>query len=215
MPNGISCAYFAARNHIYGKQEDNPFKEGIAGVQTARTIDAVAKTGVIKGPFAAPVSNFFNSAATIGKKIVYPLIICSGIYNTVKSDDKVKTGATNALGISTMYCFEVVAEKGLNKITNLLSKSDKFTNNKFAKIAWYVAKGMAFVAASLGGYNVGSKAAESFVDEYRETKFGVKNTPKTKIPTAVNMLSLKNTEKPAFPLEDGLKESQVFAEMHL
>lgn len=213
MPNGISCAYFAARNHIYGKQEDNPFKEGIAGVQTARVIDAVAKTGAIKGPFAAPVSNFFNGAATIGKKIVYPLIIGSGVYNTVKSDDKIRTGASNALGISTMYCFEVVAEKGLNAITNLLSKSDKFTNNKFSKVAWYVAKGLAFVAASLGGYNVGSKAAESFVDEFRKSKSSSENV--VEIPTAVDCENIKNTEKSAFPLEDGLKESQVFAEMQL
>ena len=215
MPNGISCAYFAARNHIYGKQEDNPFKEGIAGIQTARTIDAFTKTGVIKGPFAAPVSNFFNGVASIGKKIVYPLIIGSGVYNTVKSDDKVRTGASNALGISTMYCFEVVAENALNKITNVLSKSEKFTNNKFAKAAWYVAKGMTFVLASLGGYNVGSKAAESFVDEYRKTKSDVNNKLETKIQTAVNMESLESTEKPVFPLEDGLKESEVFAEMIL
>ena len=122
MPNGISCAYFAARNHIYGKKEDNPFKKGIAGIQTARTVDAVAKTGAIAGPFGAPITNFVNGIAKVGKKIVYPLIIGSGIYNTVKSDDKVKTGASNAFGISTMYGFEVVAEKCLNKITSLLSK---------------------------------------------------------------------------------------------
>ena len=213
MPNGISCAYFAARNHIYGKQEDNPFKEGIAGIQTARTIDAVAKTGAIKGPFAAPVSNFFNGAATIGKKIVYPLIIGSGIYNTIKSDDKVKTGTTNALGISTMYCFEVVAEKGLNKLTTLLSKSDKFTNNKFAKTAWYVAKGLAFVAASLGGYNVGSKAAETFIDEYRRTKSDVNSKSEVKTPSTVNNVTVYESQKTMFPLEDGLKESQIFAEM--
>ena len=48
MPNGISCAYFAARNHIYGQKEKNMFKEGIAGAQTARAIDTVAKTGFIK-----------------------------------------------------------------------------------------------------------------------------------------------------------------------
>lgn len=214
MPNGISCAYFAARNHIYGKQEDNPFKEGIAGIQTARTIDAFTKSGAIKGPFAAPVSNFFNGVASVGKKIVYPLIIGSGVYNTIKSDDKVKTGASNALGISSMYCFEVVAEKALNNITNVLSKSQKFTNNKFAKAAWYIAKGITFVLASLGGYNVGSKAAETFVDEYRRSKSSFVDN-KSKVPTAVNSTEIKDTDKTVFPIEDGLKESQIFSEMTL
>ena len=208
MPNGISCAYFAARNHIYGKKEDNPFKKGIAGVQTARTVDAVAKTGAIAGPFGAPVTNFVNGIATVGRKIVYPLIIGSGIYNTVKSEDKVRIGASQACGISTMYCFEVVAEKGLNAITKTLSKSEKFTNNKFAKAFWYIAKGLAFVAASLGGYNVGSKAAESFVDNYRTSK-DVSSKQKNKT-TGIDVL-----KKEDFSLEKPEDNNQIFAEMSL
>ena len=204
MPNGISCAYFAARNHIYGKKEDNPFKEGIAGVQTARTIDAVAKCHAIKGPIGAPITNFFNGAASIGKKIVYPLIIGSGIYNTVKSDDKVRTGASQALGISTMYAFEKICETGLNKLSSFLSNNSKFSNNKYLKGLWYFAKGMTFVAASLGGYNVGSKAAESFVDEFRAKKVNSSNKK-------TNALE----EKVTFPIEDNLKESQIFADMKL
>ena len=112
-----------------------------------------------------------------------------------------------------MYCFEVVAEKGLNKLTTLLSKSDKFTNNKFAKTAWYVAKGLAFVAASLGGYNVGSKAAETFIDEYRRTKSDVNSKSEVKTPSTVNNVTVYESQKTMFPLEDGLKESQIFAEM--
>lgn len=170
MPNGISCAYFAARNHIYGKKEQNVFKEGIAGAQTARTIDTVAKTGVIKGPLATPVSGFFDKAAKIAKKVVYPLIIGSGIYNTVIAEDKVKTGASQATGIATMYAFEQVAEKSLKSINNKLLSKDIFKNHKVARVALYVAKGLAFVGASLSGYNVGSKAAEQIVDETRAKK---------------------------------------------
>ena len=214
MPNGISCAYFAARNHIYGKKENNPFKKGIAGVQTARTVDAVAQTGVMKGAAAAPINNCFKTAASIGRKIVYPLIIGSGIYNTVKSDDKVRTGSSQALGISTMYAFEQVAEKCLNKISLALNKNSKFANNKYLKGLWYFAKGMTFVAASIGGYNVGSKAAETCVDEYRKSKSS-SSEKKDKIPTDVNATTINDNNKTIFPIEEGLKESQIFAEMEL
>ena len=214
MPNGISCAYFAARNHIYGKKEDNPFKKGIAGVQASRTVDAVTKTGLIKGPVGAPITNFFNGVASIGRKIVYPLIIGSGIYNTIKSDDKLKTGSSQALGISTMYAFEQVTEKLLNRISSSLNNNSKFTNNKYLKGLWYFTKGMTFVAASLGGYNVGSKAGETFVDEYRKSK-SFPSKDNEKIPTAVNATSINDDEKVIFPIEDGLNESQIFVEMKL
>lgn len=205
MPNGISCAYFAARNHIYGKKEDNPFKKGIAGIQTARTVDSVVKTGSVAGPFGAPVTNFVSGVASVGRKIVYPLIIGSGIYNTVKSDDKVMTGTSQALGISTMYCFEKVAEKGLNSINNMLSKSEKFTNNKFAKGAWYVAKGLAFVMASLSGYDTGSKIGESLVNKCRNSNNSI-NNEKDK---------LEPQNKSSFPIEEGLNDSQIFTEIEL
>ena len=170
MPNGISCAYFAARNYIYGQKEHNMFKEGIAGAQTARTIDTVAKTGVIKGALASPINNLFSKAAAIAKKIVYPLIIASGIYNTVISDDKVKTGASQATGIATMYSFEKIAEKGLKNINNKLANTNIVKKNKAARIGLYIAKGLSFVVASLTGYNIGSKSAEKIIDKVRAKK---------------------------------------------
>ncbi len=133
------------------------------------------------------------------------LIIGSGIYNTFKSDDKVKTGTSQALGISTMYCFEKVAEKGLNSVTKMLSKSEKYTNNKFAKVAWYVAKGLAFVAASLKGYNVGSNLGESLVNKCRNLK-SQKNDEK---------IQFDQKNNTSFPIEEGLNETQIFSEMQL
>lgn len=170
MPNGISCAYFAARNHIYGQKEKNMFKEGIAGAQTARAIDTVAKTGFIKGPLASPVISIFDKAAAVARKIVYPLIIASGVYNTAIAEDKVKTGASQASGIATMYAFEQVAENGLKKINNKLANTNIVKNNKAARIALYAAKGLTFVAASLSGYNLGSRSAEKIVDKARDKK---------------------------------------------
>ena len=180
MPNGISCAYFAARNHIYGQKEHNIFKEGIAGAQTARTIDTVAKTGIIKGPLASPISNIFSKAAAIARKIVYPLIIASGVYNTAIAEDKVKTGASQATGIATMYAFEKFAEKGLKNINNKLSQTNIVKNNKVARTALYIAKGLSFVAASLTGYNIGSKSAEKIIDKVRSKKNDEQNLKNVK-----------------------------------
>ncbi|MBQ9246304.1 hypothetical protein IJ182_08570 [bacterium] len=179
MPNGISCAFFAARNHIYGHNEHNVFKEGIAGCQTIRTADAVADavahTGTVAKSVAKPVSGFLGKAAKYARKIVYPLIIASGIYNTVKSDDKVKTGAMQVGGIGTMYAVEQIAEKGL-KIANDKLKATSFVQgNKYAKYGLYIAKGMAFVAASILGYNTGSSTAEKIVNNIRAKK--AKNKP--------------------------------------
>lgn len=197
MPNGISCAYFAARNHIYGKKEHNVFKEGIATAQTARTIDSVAQAGIVKGPLATPVSSFFQKAAKIARKIVYPLIIGSGIYNTVVSDDKVKTGASQATGIATMYAFEQVAEKSLKNINEKLLKNNFVKNHKTARIALYVLKGLGFVAASLSGYNVGSKAAEHIVDESRAKK------------------QIKKSDKEENPFDNSSVEDELFKDMQL
>ncbi len=170
MPNGISCAYFAARNHIYGKSEGNMFKEGIAGIQTVRSVDAVTASSTMAKHVSSPVKGFFSKSASFLKKLVYPLIIASGVYNTVKSDDKVRTGASQATGIGTMYAFEQVSEKALKSVHKKLMTKPKFAGNKLAKMGWYVLQGSAFVLASLTGYTVGSKSAEKAVDIVREKK---------------------------------------------
>ena len=129
MPNGVSCAYFAARNHIYGKSEKNVFKEGIAGIQSVRTVDAVTSSATASKFVSEPIKGFFSNLAAIGRKIVYPLIIASGVYNTVKAEDKVKTGVMQGAGISTMYAFETLCEKGLKQL-NKKVMSTNFVKNK-------------------------------------------------------------------------------------
>lgn len=194
MPNGISCAYFAARNFVYGKKEENVFKEGIAGAQTARTIDTVTRTGVLRGTPIAPAKGIFSKAAAIARKIVYPLIIASGIYNTAKSDDKVKTGISQASGIATMYTFEQLAEKGLNTLNKKLMNTNFAQNHKLARIGIYVAKGAAFAAASLSGYSAGSKGAEHIVDKIRKTDSKISSTPFDTMP---------------FPIDKDLSEENI------
>lgn len=170
MPNGVSCAYFAARNHVYGKAENNVFKKGIAGIQTVRSVDAVTGSATMANHVSQPIKGFFSKAASCLKKLVYPLIIASGVYNTVKSDDKVKTGVSQAAGIGTMYAFEEITARALNSISKKLSVNPKFSGNKLAKAGWYILKGTAFILASLGGYSVGSAGGEAIVDKHRNKK---------------------------------------------
>lgn len=166
MPNGISCAFFAGRNLVYGKKEENIFKQGIAAVQTTRTVDSAAQSGLLHIKQAQALNQFTQ----IIKKAVYPLIIGSGVYNTLKSEDKVRTGASQAAGIGTMYTFEKIAEKGLVKAEKKLLENPTIKKNKYLRSGIYILKGLGFVAASLGGYNVGSKIAEKSVDTFRSIK---------------------------------------------
>ena len=195
MPNGVSCAFFAVRNHIVGQNEDNMFKEGIAGCQTVRTLDAVAASSIVKdAAHIAPPTSFIgrisnaavNSSGVLGKaaklarKVVYPLIIASGVYNTVTADDKVKTGAMNAGGIITMYSFEQLAETLLKQFTANLLSTKFVSKHKLAQMGVSVVRGLAFVGASLLGYTIGSKGSENLVDNIRLKKSKDKNSIPTK-----------------------------------
>lgn len=166
MPNGISCAFFAGRNLIYGTKEKNVFKEGIAGAQTTRTIDSAVQAGVVNVPGAGGISK----AAAIARKIVYPLVVLSGIYNTVKADDKIKTGANQASGITTMILSEQIAEKGLKSLEQKVKNTNFVKQHKAAGIGFYIAKGVCYVAASMTGFNIGSKTSDKIVDKIRDTK---------------------------------------------
>lgn len=168
MPNGVSCAIFAARNHVYGKSEKNIFKRGIAGAQSIRTADAIAQSAASVNHVSKPVSSVLSKCAAVARKLCYPLIICSGVYNTVKSEDKVKTGFSQAAGIGAMYSCEKVTEKLLRNADNFLLKRGAISGSSKKKFAWYVAKGLTFVTASLLGYTLGSKVTGSVVDKVRE-----------------------------------------------
>ena len=107
MPNGISCAYFAALNHENGLKQDNIFREGVALAQTTRTIDAVtASQTVASAPLLneilGPVKPVFSRLAAISRKIIYPLFIMSTALTTMKSKDKVKTGISQSSGLICM-----------------------------------------------------------------------------------------------------------------
>lgn len=189
MPNGISCAYFALKNLKIGRSNKDVFREGIAGCQAVRTVDKfvnpqtakaasdavnssskIAKAASEAANSSKTAKGLIKNSAAFAEKIVYPLIIASGVYNTVRAEDKVKTGAMQASAIATMFTFETVAKKCLEKISNRLLNIPFVKSHKAAKIGIYVAKGLAFVAASLAGYDIGSNGAENIVNKKRAKK---------------------------------------------
>ncbi len=103
------------------------------------------------------------------QKLVYPLIIGSGVYNTYISDDKVKTGISQASAITSMYIFEKFSEKGLKLIADKLKQNSKIANCKPALLAISTIKGLCFVFASMSGYDIGNLAASRLVDKYRKS----------------------------------------------
>ncbi|MBQ4123960.1 hypothetical protein IJD44_09640 [bacterium] len=189
MPNGISCLFFAGRNFIYGAKEENLFKSGVGVIQTVRSADFFANTNIpkttacpnnaatssVSGVRALatkknPVLAVLGETAKKLKKVLYPLFIASGIYNTIKSDDKIKTGTSQASGIASMYAFEKGAEKILPIIEKSILSHPFVKRNKIAQGAVYVARGMTYAAISLAGYSTGSKIAEKGVDTIRLVK---------------------------------------------
>ncbi len=166
MPNGVSCAFFAVKNYEYGKQNKDIFRDGIAGAQTARTVNSIAKSAHV----VSPVTKTLGKIANFATIIVYPLIISSGIYTTVKSDDKIKTGCEQAGGISVMYVFEQTAKKALKAVENQIKNSESIPCNKLTKFALYFLKGVSFIAASMSGFALGKNAGGDLVDFFRGKK---------------------------------------------
>lgn len=180
MPNGVSCGYFAARNFVYGEKEDNIFKKGIGVIQTVRTVDAIAQKVPASTPLLGSKKAFLEHSALTLKEYVYPLIIASGIRNTIKSDDKVKTGVSQASAISVMWVFEKLAENKLNSLESNFEKKGKLT-----RAVWYLAKGVMFIASSMLGYSAGNKAGEFAVTQIRKNN-GTREQQNTLLLSPVN-----------------------------
>ena len=206
MPNGVSCAYFALKNYKIGKKDENLFRTGIAGAQTTRTIDCVTKaTPIIKE--TSLISKFFGRAAALARKIVYPLIIGSGVYTTFKSDDKVKTGVSQGLGIASMYSCERVAERILKSLESKILNSKSAQSSKPLRIATYVLKGCAYAASSIFGFNVGNKIGSKTVDSFRNLTSGNANKYKD-IYNPENMIDSTDLDDKIFDdIENKLKQN--------
>lgn len=165
MANGVSCAFFAARNIVNGTKEKNVFKEGIGVAQTIRTADAAASVAIK----SASVKKVLSGSANFCKAILYPLIWVSALFNTIKSKDKVKTGVSQSAAIGTMFAFEKLIEKNVISTFEKNHAAALKTNTKMS-ILWYILRGIIYASTSMAGYMLGSKAGETSVNLLRGKK---------------------------------------------
>ena len=132
------------------------------------------------------IINFGSKALDVAGKLVNPLIIASTGVHVLVSDDKEKTLYTEGLGLAGMFTAEKImkdkaikegikdtAETVMSKLVDWLANNTKLikdiskTKSSALKIGALIATGIAFAAASIGGYMFGSKLGSSIIDEKR------------------------------------------------
>lgn len=161
MSNAVASTIFTLRNADKAFKTHNPLRGGVAIANGTKVAGAISHSSAMK------------SAAGIAGKVVNPLLVLSCGYNVYKSDDKVKTAAKEGLGLAGMFFCEnqmkngtvgKYAEKGAKWLMEKLSKNGN-TQNIGAKVLC----GLAFVTASILGYDLASKAGEKAVDLIRKS----------------------------------------------
>ena len=204
MFSAVASGIFAVRN-VNKTENGEVGRSAVALGQTAGVVQEIAKyDGAIANTARSAVS-VFSDMAKENKAFEYagkftkfainnvnPLICVSGGIKTAMSDDKVKTGITEAMALAAMFagegltkryydkainsqtCKSIITKlsktKGISKIFDYLSKHK--LNGKAAAIA----KGLAFITASITSYNIGEHYGKDLADDVK-AKLGI-STPK-------------------------------------
>ena len=161
MANAVASMIFTMRNADKAVKTNNPLRGGVALANGTKVAGSVSHASAVQ------------TASKWAGKIVNPLLIASCAYNVYKSDDKVKTGVSSAAGLTGMFLCEGQMKKG--KIGNWVKQGANWLMKKCTKnvkaqnIGTSILTGLAFVAASIGGYELASKAGESAVDLIRKS----------------------------------------------
>ncbi len=178
MANAVASTIFTVRNANKALQSHNPLRGGVAIANGTKVAGAFSHSAAMK------------SAGKVAGKVINPLLILSCGYNVYKSDDKVKTGVKEGLGLTGMFFLENQMKKG--KLGEVVSKGAKWVMEKLSKnaktqnIGTKILCGLAFVGASIGGYELASKAGESAVDiirKHRSEQQNYNNALATETPT--------------------------------
>lgn len=161
MANAVASAIFTLRNADKAVKTNNPLRGGVALANGAKVAGSVTHTTAAQ------------TASKFAGKIVNPLLVASCAYNVIKSDDKVKTAATSGAGLVGMFFCENQMKNGkVGKWVHqgadwLMKKCTK--NAKAQSIGASILTGLAFVTASIGGYELASKGGEKAVDLIRKS----------------------------------------------
>lgn len=195
MFSAVASGIFAVRN-VNKTENGEVGRSAVALGQTAGVVQEIAKyDGAIANSARCAVS-VFSDLAKENKAFEYagkftkfavnnvnPLICASGAIKTAMSDDKVKTGITEAMALGAMFAGEGLTKryyekainsdtcksaieklsktKGLNKIFEYLSK------NKLNGKTGAIIKGLSFITASIASYNIGAYAGSKVADDVK------------------------------------------------
>lgn len=170
MSNGVSCAISAYRNAKSAKKQKNIFKTGVAIGQTCRTIDAAMQLSFIANTVGTKATTVSGGIANTCDKILYPLRISSCIAQTIKSEDKVKTGFSSILGILTMYLSEKTVGTQLKKVYQKINKLPNTKSNIMLKTIWCVMQGTIYASSGTFGHDIGCKITEKIINDHRQRK---------------------------------------------
>ena len=161
MANAVASAIFTLRNADKAVKTQNPLRGGVAIANGARVAGRFSHVSAVQ------------SASKWAGRVVNPLLIASCAYNVYKSDDKIKTGVSSAAGLTGMFICENQMKNG--KIGKWVRQGAEFLmkkctkNVKAQRIGTAILTGLAFVTASIGGYELASKGGEKAVDMIRRS----------------------------------------------
>ena len=197
MFSAVASGIFAVRN---AKKTENGEigRSAVTLGQTAGVVQEIAKYDGAIAKTARSACSVFSDLAKENKAFEYagkftkfavnnvnPLICVSGGIKTLMSDDKVKTGITEAAALSMMFAGEGVTKKYYDKVAN--SKTcktfiEEISNTKTLKPVFEflkkhklegkigaVLKGIIFIGASITSYNIGEKTGANIADEVKHT----------------------------------------------
>ncbi len=161
--------------------------------QGAKIAEAITKYNDSTAKTATEAYNIFGKYANKSKILDYtgkginwathnvnPLICAASTYKVLKSDDKVHTGITQLGAISGMFLGEGLMKQNMDKFINpenvaklgkwlsdngLKTVGEYLTKNAAGGKISAIAKGVAFVCASLTSYEIGEQLAKPMADE--------------------------------------------------
>lgn len=191
MFSAIASGIFAARN-VDKTANGDVGRSAVAWGQTAGLVQEVAKYDNFLAKGARSALSVFSDMAKENKAFEYagkvtkfavnnvnPLICASGAVKTAMSDDKIKTGITEAAALSTMFLAEACVKHNYHNIANsntvskalksdMLKPAVKFLEkHKWTGKAGNIIKGLTFVAASMTAYTAGQKVGEDVADKVK------------------------------------------------
>lgn len=205
MFSPVASGIFAYRNADKTKNGDIG-RSAVTLGQTAGLVQEVAKYDGIAANTARSALSVFSDLAKQNKAFEYagkvtqfavnnvnPLICASGVVKTAMSEDKVKTGITEAAALATMFTGEGLIKLYYDKAANsneVKNLGKKLSDKKFIKpVVEYlekhklggkvgaVVKGLVFVGGSMTSYSIGQKFGDDFAERV-EAGLDLKNRGK-------------------------------------